>query len=257
MLLSIATLDGKFRKSEKASFRNYIIKESEALHIIPSSRFIDGMTFIRCLKAKKSYKAWISTLIRFMGLVNDTCKVDSIKSMTRQNPGTSSNKFDITGFEQNIPRGNTWQELLSVTEYKDRFIKLIKQHVLGFGSRILPRSISFIITSREKEYFISPAGNQIISVCEHKDTDTRLALHVSKADSGVAVVCKDTGVTYRSFRNIYFQETHLLLLPDFVLRIKYSLNDFVPTTASNFIEKRTPSHVSFKIFDYKRRTAIL
>ena len=71
---------------------------------------------------------------------------------------------------------------------------MIKQYVLEFGSGILPRSIPFAITSREKEYFISPAGNQVISVCNHKETDTGLVLHASKVDSDVAVVCKDADV---------------------------------------------------------------
>ena len=41
--------------------------------------------------------------------------------------------------------------------------------VLEFGSRILPRYIPFIITSREKNYFVSPAGNKVITVCNHEE----------------------------------------------------------------------------------------
>ena len=58
----------------------------------------------------------------------------------------------------------------------------------------MPRSTAFIITSREKEYFISPAGNHVICSCNHEDADTRLILHNFEADSDVAVVCKDTDV---------------------------------------------------------------
>ena len=58
--------------------------------------------------------------------------------------------------------------------------------VLEFGSRILPRYIPFIITSREKNYFVSPAGNKVITVCNHEEADTCPVLHTSKVDSDVA-----------------------------------------------------------------------
>ena len=61
-----------------------------------------------------------------------------------------------------------------------RLIEIIKQYVLEFSSGILPRSIPFIIISRETEYFISPTGNHVISVCNHEDADTHLVLHASK-----------------------------------------------------------------------------
>ena len=71
---------------------------------------------------------------------------------------------------------------------------MIIQYVLEFGSGILRRSIPFIITSREKEYFVSPAENQVLSVYNHKEADNRLGLHASKIGSDVAIVCKDTDV---------------------------------------------------------------
>ena len=128
------------RQSEKASFRNYIIKQSEALHTIPpkdAAWFIDGMAFISCLKPKKTYKGWASALIIFifpdssitvklLVFINDTYNVDSIKIMARQERGTSFTKFNITGFEQSIPQGDTWEELLNDNEYKDQLIKMIK-----------------------------------------------------------------------------------------------------------------------------------
>ena len=79
-------------------------------------------------------------------------------------------------------------------ECKDQLIEMIKQYVLELGSRILPRSTPFIITSRENEHSILPAGNQVISGCNHEDAGTRLVLHETKVDSDVAVVCSDTVV---------------------------------------------------------------
>ena len=114
--------------------------------------------------------------------------------MRRQERGTSSTKFNITGFEQNMPQGDTWQELLNDNEYKDQLIVMIKQYVMEFASGILPRSVPFIITSREKDYFVSPAGNKVVSVFDHEEADSRLVLLASKVDSDVVVVCKDTDV---------------------------------------------------------------
>ena len=108
------------KQSEKGSFQNYIIKESEASDTISledDAWFIDGMTLISCLKPK-SYKEWISALTRFifpessitlklLGLTNDTYKVKSIKNMPKQKLVTTYTKFNITGFEQSIPDGNT------------------------------------------------------------------------------------------------------------------------------------------------------
>ena len=101
--------------------------------------------------------------MKLLVFINDTYKVDSIKNMTRQKGGTSSTKFNNTDFEQNMPQGNNWQELLNNSEYKDQLIEMIKQYVLEFGSGILPRCTLFIITSREKEYFIWPPRNQVIT----------------------------------------------------------------------------------------------
>ena len=40
--------------------------------------------------------------------------------MTRQKRGTFCTKFNITGFEQNMPQDKNWQELLNDSEYKDQ-----------------------------------------------------------------------------------------------------------------------------------------
>ena len=78
--------------------------------------------------------------------------------MARQKGGTSSN----TGFEQNMLEGKNWLEFLNDSQFKDQLIKIMKEYVLEFGTGIFPRSTPFITTSREKEYFISPTGNQVI-----------------------------------------------------------------------------------------------
>ena len=104
-------------------------------------------------------------LLRF---INYTYKIDSIKNMARQKRGTSSAKVNITGFEQNMPQGNNWQEFLKDSEYKDPLIEMMRQYVLEFVSGVLPRSSPFTIASRENEYSISPAENR----CRHSSCVT-------------------------------------------------------------------------------------
>ena len=135
-----------------------------------------------------------SITMKLLRVINDTDKVYSIKNMTRQKRSSSSTNFFITGFEQNKSQGNKWQELLNNSECKDQLIEITKQCVLEFGSGILPRSPPFIITSRDKEYFTSPAVNHVISGCNHEDAVTRLVLHDSKVDTNVVVIFKDTDV---------------------------------------------------------------
>ena len=108
-------------------------------------------------KTKKTYKEWISALTSFiifpdstitmklLGFINDMYKVDGIKNMTRLERGTSSTKLNITGFEQNMPQGDTWKKLLNDNEYKDQLIETIKQYVLEFSSGILPSSIFLLL----------------------------------------------------------------------------------------------------------------
>ena len=62
-----------------------------------------------------------SATVKLLGLINDTCKVES----TRIWPDTSSTKFNITDFEQNILLGNTWQELLTDSEYKGQLVEMM------------------------------------------------------------------------------------------------------------------------------------
>ena len=79
--------------------------------------------FNKVLKTKKTYEKWISALIRFifhihidssitmklLGVINDKYNVDSIKNTRRQKRGTSSTKFNNTGFEQKMLEGKNWQ----------------------------------------------------------------------------------------------------------------------------------------------------
>ena len=52
--------------------------------------------------------------------------LNRVKNMTRQKRGTSSTKFNSTGFDQNIPQGNNWEKLWNDSVYKDHLIEMTK-----------------------------------------------------------------------------------------------------------------------------------
>ena len=78
-------------------------------------------------------------------------KVDSIKNIARQKRGISSTKFNITGFQKNIPQCKNWNEFLNESEYKDHLIEMIKLFVLEFGFGILPRSTLNLLLLQERK----------------------------------------------------------------------------------------------------------
>ena len=94
--LSIATLDGDLRQSEKGSLRNSLIYNSKATtNCIPekASWLIDGLAAVQSLKSKDTYGEWIESLIHFItplevtecllvGMVNNTYRELNTKYST-------------------------------------------------------------------------------------------------------------------------------------------------------------------------------
>ena len=51
-----------------------------------------------------------------------------------------------------------------------------------------------LLFQEKKKCFISPVGNQVVSVCNHREAHTRLVLRASYVYSDVFVVCEVTDV---------------------------------------------------------------
>ncbi len=65
--LSLATPEGSLRQSDKASLRNYLIKQAEAVVDCPPKRarwIIDGMALFRIVKPKDTYREWFVSVLR-------------------------------------------------------------------------------------------------------------------------------------------------------------------------------------------------
>ena len=74
--------------------------------------------------------------------------------MARQKRGTSSAKLSNTGFEQNMPQGNNWQELLNDSAYKYQLIEMIKQYLLEFGSVFFQDLLLIYLFQEKMKYMV-------------------------------------------------------------------------------------------------------
>jgi len=114
--------------------------------------------------------------------------------MIRKKRGLSAFNFNVTGFDQNMSQANIWNNLLRNNDYKDQLIELIKDCILKEGQKILPRTVPFVITSKDKSFTITSAGEERLDDYNHEEADTRLVLHASKENMDVVIVSKDTDV---------------------------------------------------------------
>eukprot|EP00794_Sanderia_malayensis_P020960 gene20960-23010_t len=72
--LSIANPDSTLRQSSKHVLRNFTNQESKSIEATCPDKcrwLIDGMAAIRWLKARKTYKEWIQSLIQFLYPADD------------------------------------------------------------------------------------------------------------------------------------------------------------------------------------------
>eukprot|EP00794_Sanderia_malayensis_P013459 gene13459-14844_t len=63
-----------------------------------------------------------------IGLINDTFKIDSIKSGARKKRGESEMRLKIDGFDQDMLQGSRWQDFLNIRENKEELIQLIAKY---------------------------------------------------------------------------------------------------------------------------------
>ena len=91
---------------------------------------------MRTLKAKESYKEWITSLLKFVTplndpkplsieIINDTSKADSVKSGTRYKRGEPTKRIHIRSWDQTMVKGKIGNR--SSTALKTNMISLISQ----------------------------------------------------------------------------------------------------------------------------------
>ena len=63
--------------------------------------------------------------------------------------------FSLKRFDHNMPKDNTWLELLTSRKLKEQLTELIKDYELKNYIAVLLRIVPFVITSKEQSYRIS------------------------------------------------------------------------------------------------------
>ena len=130
--LSVASLDGDLRPSEKAFLRNYLIVQSSATSMSISKKaswLVDGMATVQALKPKKRYGELIESLLRFISptaaaeaalvaMVNDIDEQFIVKSVTRKLRGDKVPRTFVEGYDKHMPSGMKWHEFLRKNEFR-------------------------------------------------------------------------------------------------------------------------------------------
>ena len=180
--LSIATLGGDLRQSEKASLRNFLINSHATTNCIPekASWLIDSLAAMQSMKFKDTCGEWIESLIRFItppklaehlsvGMVNYTYRELSTKNKTRNQRGEDHTETVIQGFEQHMPAGMKWNEFLRNAKNKDELVNIIVKFIKCNKGRQLINS-PFIVAAGNKIYRFQK-GQLKVNECNHEESD--------------------------------------------------------------------------------------
>ena len=162
------------------------------------------MDAMRTLKAKETYKEWITSLLKFVTplndpkplsieIINDTYKADSIKSGTRYKRGETTKRIHIRSWDQKMVKGKDWQSFLNNIDNKNDLINITgsflrhetgRQNVTGNG----------VFTQNKKSWKISKHDAVEVFECNHGEADMRMVLHACLDDTNAVVVSRDTDV---------------------------------------------------------------
>ena len=126
--LSIANGDVELRQSGKSILRNYLIDESQSVvNVSPKNcRWtIDGMAAMRTLKAKETYKEWITSLLKFVTPLNDPNHCQSKSLMIPIRPRASRVRQGTK--EENLLE-DSHQKLGSKNGKRKRLAIVLQQH---------------------------------------------------------------------------------------------------------------------------------
>ena len=203
--LALASPDGDLRQGSKASLRNHLIEESDALTNEPADRaiwLVDGMAAVRSLPHKETWKEYAASFIMFctpsrdshpakLGIIFDCYTRSHIKQLTQLRRGTPGKRVYISSSQQSMPSGKAWQTFLHHPENKTELIHFLVKFMKE--NRNLLR-IPTIVTENEKSWLLTTTAVIQLDDCNHIEADTRLIYVASTADSPVVIRATDTDV---------------------------------------------------------------
>ena len=202
--LALANPDHTFRQGSKATLRNYLIEESDALCSPPEDAdwFIDGMATVLAVKVAETWEEFGSKFLKHCkpeGKVNrlfiifDSYNDSSIKQMTQLGRGKPGRNVYITNLKQNMPKPSDWPSFLRNSHNKTQLIKAL---VLHFKSIDVRKNLKYelIVTEEEKTWKIS--RNSIVEPesSNHVEADTRIIMEALKSEGPVIVKAADTDI---------------------------------------------------------------
>ena len=183
--LSLATIEFSLRQSDKATFRNLLLEESQCVAEVPPKNcawFVDGMAIVRSLKPKTTYKEYIDALLKYVtpkedlepyivGIINDTYRKVSVKVGMRQDRGEAGPRLHISSPNQHMFQGMRWKEFLHDGENKEELIKTMAKYFQTIDA-IKNFKCPVTVTANNKTYEIDVSGNVSEFGCNHEEVDT-------------------------------------------------------------------------------------
>ena len=117
------------------------------------------LAIARTLKAKRTCRAWISTIHHFpqppeeskpavVGVINNTCREQNVKSDTRESCGETGMHVKLGGIGQHMPQGMKWNHLLQNGKNREEILKLIFKFVQCEDGKKQLKQL-FIMTERK------------------------------------------------------------------------------------------------------------
>ena len=203
--LALSSPDGDLRQGSKASLRNHLIEESDALTNEPAVRamwLVDDMAAVRSLPRKETWKEYAESFIMFctpsrdshpakLGIIFDCYTRSHVKQLTQLRRGTPGKRVYISSSQQSMPSGKAWQAFLHHPENKTELIHFLVKFMKE--NRNLLR-IPTIVTENEKSWLLTTTAVIQLDDCNHIEAATWLIYVASTANSPVVIRATDTDV---------------------------------------------------------------
>ena len=193
--LALANPDNTLRQGSKATLRNFLIEESNAICDAPNDEadwFIDGMAAAIAVKAGETWEAYANNFLKFcmpkvtkvkrLFIIFDSYRENSIKQMTQLGRGKPGRNVYITNMKQKKPKNSDWYSFLRNSHNKTELICALVRHFKSDDVR-MNFQYPIIVTAEEKTWQLST--NQVLELpsSNHVEADTRIIMEALKSEN--------------------------------------------------------------------------
>ena len=157
------------------------------------------MFTVRSVQPRDTYRQYFVDLFKYiippnsaqakeLHIVMDTYKSNSTR-YTKE-----GKRIHVSGFDQKMPRGNKWVDILSNNSNKADLINLLFKYVESGAAMKLTENLVLKITENENTWQTENGRLLNIFKCNHEEADTRMIFHASLSINNVVIVTNDTDV---------------------------------------------------------------